>query len=363
MTTQRSPPEIEDVEQTSCEHCGEGLDVSTFQTFSEITCPTCEQILIVPGRFNELLVIEEIERKEEASVYVALDKDRKLLQELHIFNFFFEKPHQEKKFLVQAKAACGLDTPHMVRHCAYGVINGFPYVSMELSDGMPMSHYIDPDTPQDELTCLHAMLEISKAMDTAESEQVLHGDLKPDNFLVDDQGITKLTGFIISKFSQSYDHHIQGTPLYIAPEKANREWADFRSDQFSLGASFWHIMGGYPPFSGETAADVVRSRYTSPKPDIRSVAQQVSEETSLFLQRMMESEPRSRFPTFRDLVEELETLISQLEERASNEEHYREELEVEAHELHHNQSKRRVKIVGLVLFIFIMWYFVTQVIF
>jgi serine/threonine-protein kinase len=357
MTPRSSLPEIVILDQTTCDQCGEQLDVSEFALFTEISCPFCDHQLRVPGLFDQKLVLQEIRYTADRTVFLAYNENTRRLEELCFIHERLETRLEESRFLKNAEAATRLLHPNLQAIYSYGVENGSPYAFMGVTEGTPLGEYIDPESPQDELGCLEVMLQICRGLSVAEAAGVLHGDIKPSVIRVKETGEAILTDFALSRFSAGFDPRIQGTPLYIAPEKANREWADFRSDQFSLAATFWHVLSGYPPFRGETAPEVVRARYQNSQPDIRNLAPHISSETSLLLQNMMALEPRHRFPSFRDVEVELDLIIGELEERLLTEEQYREELEFEAHQLYREQVKNRIIMVGCVFFLFIAGYF------
>lgn len=362
MTPRSSLPEIVTLDQITCDQCGEELDVSGFALFAELSCPFCDHPLRVPGFFHQKLILQEILYAAGRSVFLAYNESAARYEELHLMHHMLESRSEENRFLKNAEAATRLEHPNLQPFFSFGVENGFPYAFTGLTEGVGLEDYIDPDTPQDELGCLRVMLQICQGLSEAQAAGVLHGDIKPAAIRVEETGNAVLTGFAVSRFSEGFDSRIQGTPLYIAPEKANREWADFRSDQFSLAATFWHVLSGYPPFRGETPPEVVRARYLDSQPDIRNVAPHISPETAVFLQNMMALEPRYRFPTFQDVEEELDVIIEELEDRMLSEEQYREGLELEAHELYREQVKNRIIVVGFVIFLFIAGYFFLRVV-
>lgn len=357
MNLRSHSPAFHKIDQTSCDQCGEILDVSSFKVFDEIGCPFCDALLSVPGGYHQYLVLQEIERHPHCTRYLCLNKKTSQYEELYWFSTGFADNHTKNIYLDNAKAACALRHPHILQSRFCGIEKDTPFIFREIVDGFTLVQCIDPDSPQDELGCLKVLLSLCQAMEYAESKNTLHGDISPENILCNDDGYAWLTNFAVAQFSENYEPRIEGSPQYIAPEKANREWTDFRSDQFSLGASFWHIMSGYAPFSGETIPEVVRARYTYPQPDICLYAPHISEETSAFLQRMMASEPRQRFPIFSKVVSELEELIDVLEDRYASEDLYRKGLETEAYDLHQQRIKNRFIVVGCVILTFVLGYF------
>lgn len=348
---------IEKLGRTACEHCGEILDVAEFRVFEEIECPVCNGLLTVPGQFGNYYLLQELGRGGMGSVFLARDAQLNRLVALKVLNPTFG---QDAKFvedlLREAKAAAALNHKNIVHLYSYGQENGQPYMVMELVDGIRLDECIDPETPQDEIGWLDVLLQLCHGLADAERKGVIHGDIKPANILMDEQGNTKLSDFGIARVTGDHDDRILGTPLYIAPEKTKRQRADSRSDQFSLGATFWHILSGYPPFPGKTSKDVVLRRFEAPQPDIRDYAPQLSPATAFLLRKMMSTEPEGRFPSFTAVAAEVEEIIADLEEETLLEEQHREDLEEEARELHCLQVKSRILVVGCVLMLTLIGY-------
>jgi len=348
---------IDKLGRTACEHCGEILDVSEFHVFEEIECPVCGGLLTVPGRFGNYYLLQELGRGGMGSVFLARDAQLNRLVALKVLNPSYG---QDEKFveelLREAKAAAALNHKNIVHLYSYGQENDQPYMVMELVDGIRLDECIDPETPQDEIGWLDVMLQLCHGLADAERKGVIHGDIKPANILMDEQGNTKLSDFGIARVTGDHDDRILGTPLYIAPEKTKRERADSRSDQFSLGATFWHILSGYPPFTGRTSREVVLRRFESPQPEIREYAPHISSATAFLLEKMMSTEPEGRFPTFDAVAAEVEEIIADLEEQQLLEEQRRDDLEQEAQELRRHQVKHRILVVGCVLMLTLIGY-------
>lgn len=348
---------IDKLGRTACDHCGEILDVAEFHVFEEIECPVCGGLLSVPGRFGNYYLLEELGRGGMGSVFMARDAQLNRLVALKVLNPTYGQDETfVESLLKEAKAAAALNHKNIVHLYSYGKENGQPYIVMELVDGIRLDECIDPETPQDEIGWLDVLLQLCHGLSDAEKKGVIHGDIKPANILMDEMGNAKLSDFGIARVTGDHDDRILGTPLYIAPEKTKRQRADSRSDQFSLGATFWHILSGCPPFPGQTSKQVVLRRFESPQPDIREYASHISPSTAFLLRKMMATDPAMRFPTFDAVASEIEEIIADLEEQSSLEEQHREDLEYEAKEMHRMQVKNRVLVVGCVLLLTLIGY-------
>lgn len=354
---------IEKLGRNACDHCGEILEISEFHVFEEIECPVCGGIITVPGRFGNYFLLNELGRGGMGTVFLARDAQLNRQVALKVLNPKFGRdPKFVESLLKEAKAAAALNHKNIVHIYSFGQENDQPYIVMELVDGIRLDDCIDQEVIQSELGWLDVMLQIAEGLADAERKGVVHGDIKPANILMDEEGNAKLSDFGIARVGGSGDDRILGTPLYIAPEKTRGRPVDARSDQFSLGATFWHIISGFPPFPGKTSKEVVLRRFEAPSPDIREYADHVSNRTAFLLMKMMATEPDDRYGSFEIVASEIEEIIQELENLAIEEEERRLRLEEEAYLLQHEEMKGRILMVGcvivatLIAYIYFTWW-------
>ena len=149
------------------------------------------------------------------------------------------------------------------------------------------------------------MRELAQALAYAHSQGIIHRDIKPSNILLDINGRPYLTDFGISKMrtSLSIRQTLAGfwSPGYAAPEQQEGKPADFKSDIYSLGAAFYHLLSRRePPSEGPRPAAV--GNYVRASADILTV-----------LERMVEENPEDRRYTASELAVALEGITRQVE--------------------------------------------------
>jgi len=341
---------LEKLGRTPCTNCGEVLEIAEFHIFEEIICPVCDAMNVVPGRFGNYYLLGELGKGGMGSVFLARDAQLNRQVALKVLNPKFGRdPNFVEALLREAKAAAALNHKNIVHMYSFGQENNQPYIVMEYVEGIRLDECIDDNTMQDEAGWLDVMNQITLGLAEAEMKGIIHGDIKPANILLAEDGTAKLSDFGIARFGGDEDQRILGTPLYIAPEKSKGEQVNSRADQFSLGATFWHILSGYPPFPGQSPREVVLKRFSEPEPDIRLVAPHISRRTALMLQRMMATEPEGRFPDFPSVAAEIEKIIDDLEVQAEEEEAQRESLEEQAQFILHAEHRNRLIIIGSII--------------
>src|SRR5208282_2388255 len=110
---------------------------------------------------------------------------------------------------------------------------------------------------------IHIILDIARALEHAHSRNIVHRDIKPDNILITQSGVSKLADLGLAKRTDEASHLTAarqgfGTPYYMPYEQAlNAKYADGRSDIYALGATLYHLVTGEVPFQGITHLEVV----------------------------------------------------------------------------------------------------------
>ena len=135
-------------------------------------------------------------------------------------------------------------------------------------------------TGDDRARALEAFFVILETMAHVHRLDLAHGDLKPENVLLDEEGRAKLTDFGLVGIKDgealgvsgalTRSGEVMGTPAYMAPEQANGRAVDARADIYSLGATLFALLTGSHPFKGEGLGLLKRVLTDSP-PDVRSL--------------------------------------------------------------------------------------------
>jgi serine/threonine-protein kinase len=140
---------------------------------------------------------------------------------------------------------------------------------------------------------------------------VLHRDLKPHNLLLTDEGDLKISDFGLLKEvvrlapDRTPRTSIMGTPYYMAPEQALGEVLDERTDIFSLGSTFFHILSGRLPFTKSTPQAVLLQITQEDAPRLTDVAPQLPRPLSVLIGRMMARRPEERYQDVSVILEDL----------------------------------------------------------
>ncbi|HJN08169.1 MAG: serine/threonine-protein kinase [Pirellulaceae bacterium] len=143
----------------------------------------------------------------------------------------------------------------------------------------------------------------------------VHCDVKPDNFLLNENAELKLIDFTISKriakgFSAMFRKRgtIRGTRSYMSPEQIRNEALDARADVYSLGCVMYELLHGRPPYSGENPNDLLNKHLKAPVPNIQVHNNKVTSDLAVLLRRMMAKDKDQRPESMKQLLKEFSSL-------------------------------------------------------
>ena len=318
-----NPPSVPGtpVDTVTCE-CGTVVKVKGLPPLSTVACPKCARQFPVPFRMGQFLVLKLLGKGAMGEVFEA--KDTTLGRHVAVKMLGKKVGASEdamRSFVQEARNLAALNHRNVVQVHTIGIEKGQPYIVMELVSGGRVDQMIQKDTPGDERRLLTIAVDVARGLEAAWKAGLVHGDVKPANILLDQQGQGKIVDFGLARFAESdIEGKIYGTPYYLPPELLEGKAPDFRSDMYSMGASFFHAFTGRPPFRAKTVKDIVRMRLIEPAPDLRTLAPDVHRRTAAVFARMLQKSPDERYPSYDALVADLQRALEGLDQPDSDDE-------------------------------------------
>lgn len=214
-----------------------------------------------------------------------------------------------QRFLREAKSAESLEHPNIVAIYDRGVEDGRYYLVLEYVPGGDLHDRVRDHGPLSVPDAVRIVRGVVAGLSYAAKLGVIHRDIKPANILVTPDGQAKLADLGLALQVEEEDERVTrdgttvGTVDYMAPEQARDSRATSpRSDIYSLGCTFYHLLAGRAPFSGGDVPEKLRRHAFEAPPDVRAVRPDVSEPLARLIQRMMAKKPENRFNDYDQLI-------------------------------------------------------------
>ena len=273
-----------------------------------------EQLIATPGVFGEngnFLLERELGRGGMGGVYLGRDKmlDRPVAVKVMLKEYGSDAEFVEK-FKKEAQAAARLIHPNIAQIYSYGITDGMPYIAMELVAGGSLFGLMKNAGKNSDVPRMMKICEqVAQALRCAADQGLVHGDVKPENVLLDSNGNAKLVDFGLAAMAKETDE-IWGTPYYIAPEKVRKQPVDYRADMYSLGGTLYHALTGVAPFEGKDATEVVKRRFDGkPKKPSEIRPDGITPQIDFLVMKMLALDPADRYPTFEALIDDFQKVM------------------------------------------------------
>ncbi len=216
-----------------------------------------------------------------------------------------------ERFLREAEAVAGLCHANIVQVHDLGDLDGRPYFTMEYVEGGSLAQKLS-GTPQPAAQAAALLAALAEAIHVAHQSGIIHRDLTPTNILLAADGTPKITDFgLVRHLDSGRGLTITGvpvgTPSYMAPEQGQGQWDSVgpATDVYALGAIFYELLTGRPPFRAESAAETLRQVVSQdPVPPSR-LNPAVPRDAETICLKCLEKDPQKRYPSAAGLAEDL----------------------------------------------------------
>ena len=263
---------------------------------------------IIPG----YTIMETVGQGGLGIVYKAQQESLGRVVALKVmYPHFTNTPQYLQRFIREAKVSAELEHPNIVKGIDFGEAEGLFYFAMEFVDGFTIKQIVKSRGRLTELESVNIIFQVAEALNYAEQRNIIHRDIKPENIMLTQNGVPKLCDLGLTKamdtdMSLTQTGIVVGTPHYISPEQAMGEKdLDIRSDIYSLGVTFYHMLTGDLPYHGDSVISIINQHITSEVPCPREKNPEVSPEISRIICKMMAKKRDDRYASTVNLLHDL----------------------------------------------------------
>ena len=217
------------------------------------------------------------------------------------------------QFYFEGRSAAKLNHPNIVQAFDVGHTADFHYFVMEYVEGLTVHEILGQRGTVEQQEALEIVIAMADALRHAHEKGLVHRDVKPKNIIVDPKGVPKLADLGLARVIADREAglaekgHALGTPYYISPEQVRGEVEiGPAADVYSLGATFYHMVTGMPPFTGVDAREVMNKHlHEKVRPPIELIAT-LNPGLSEVIEKMLAKAPSDRYTDCELLLADLQ---------------------------------------------------------
>ena len=226
-----------------------------------------------------------------------------------------------RRFQREALSASSLSHPNIVEVYDVGEDNGQYYIVMEYIEGKQLKQLLKKRGKLTISEVIDIMLQISDGLSVAHDNYIIHRDIKPQNIMILENGLVKITDFGIAMAMNSTQltqtNSVMGSVHYLPPEQANGKGSTLQSDIYSMGILMYELLTGELPYKGDNAVEIALKHLKEPLPSVREKVPEVPQSVENIIIKATAKNPKNRYPDARAMNEDLRTC---LDESRANEE-------------------------------------------
>ena len=264
---------------------------------------------------NRYELMEKIGEGGMAIVYKARDNKLSRLVAVKILKKEFANNKDiSDKFKKEATAVANFSDANIVNVLDVGheEEENVDYFVMEYVNGKTLKELIISSGKLSYSTAISIAIQIAKALECAHKNNIIHRDVKPQNILVTENGLVKVTDFGIAKSSTSATitntTTIMGSAHYLSPEQAKGAFIDLRSDIYSLGVVLYEMVTGVLPFDGESPVTIALKHIQSEPIEPKKQNPSIPDSLNNLIVKCMSKESVNRYQNCRELINDLQKI-------------------------------------------------------
>ena len=274
-------------------------------------------LLIVKGsKINDRYeIIKTLGEGGMANVYLAIDSilNREVAVKI-LRGDLASDPKFVRRFQREALSASSLSHPNIVEVYDVGEDDGQYYIVMEYCPGKTLKQLLKRRGKLTITEVVDIMLQITDGMAHAHDAYIIHRDIKPQNIIILENGIIKITDFGIAMALNSTQltqtNSVMGSVHYLPPEQASGKGSTIRSDIYSMGILMYELLTGDVPYRGDNAVEIALKHLKEPLPSIRKYLPSIPQSIENVILKSTAKNPKNRYKDAREMYEDIKTSLS-----------------------------------------------------
>ena len=268
---------------------------------------------IIGGRYE---IVKSIGEGGMANVYLANDKilDRKVAIKV----LRGDLANDEKfirRFQREAQSVANLSHPNIVEVYDVEEEEGQHYIVMEYIEGKTLKQLLQKRGSLTLSEVIDIMLQLTDGLAHAHDAYIIHRDIKPQNIMIQDDGLVKITDFgiamALNATQLTQTNSVMGSVHYLPPEQANGKSSTIKSDIYSLGILMYELITGSVPFKGDNAVEIALKHLKEKIPSIRRQNPTIPQSVENIVLRATAKNPKNRYDSVKDMNKYLKECLNE----------------------------------------------------
>ncbi len=272
--------------------------------------------MIVKGQkiSDRYQIIKSIGEGGMANVYLAYDTilDRNVAVKILRGDLASDEKFV-RRFQREALAASSLYNQNIVEVYDVGEDNGMYYIVMEYIDGKHLKTLLKKRGKLTVSEAIDIMMQIASGLSVAHDQYLIHRDIKPQNIMILENGLVKITDFGIAMAMNSTQltqtNSVMGSVHYLPPEQASGKGASLQSDIYSMGILMYELLTGKLPYHGDNAVEIALKHLKEPLPSIREELPTIPQSVENIIIKATAKNPKNRYADAKEMYEDLKTCL------------------------------------------------------
>lgn len=218
-----------------------------------------------------------------------------------------------RRFQREALSASSLSHQNIVEVYDVGEDNGEYYIVMEYIEGKHLKELIKKRGHLTLSETVDIMLQLTDGMSVAHDSYIIHRDIKPQNIMILENGLVKITDFGIAMAMNATQltqtNSVMGSVHYLPPEQASGQGSTLQSDIYSMGIVMYELLTGELPFRGDNAVEIALKQLKEPIPDISEKLPNIPNSIVNIIKKATAKNPKNRYSDARSMHDDLLTCL------------------------------------------------------